>query len=184
MSATGSCRSGSHGWNIMRASTEHPAAAARAALLHAALGMLLSGSGVLPAQPLPDSLHLTGTAVTSGTVFQGANQSIAADSGYTVSGGASVVFRAGSSITLGTGFQATAGTAGTTFSAGIAAPDFTLGISPSSSGAGKGLSTAYTVTVTRLYGFAALPALSVTAVPAGAPASFGAPSVNGTVSAT
>jgi hypothetical protein len=59
--------------------------------------------------------------ITSGTTTYQATNSITAGANFIVGGSASVSFVAGNQITLGPGFTATAGTAGTTFSAKIGA---------------------------------------------------------------
>ena len=68
---------------------------------------------------LPSALHLTNINITSGATTYQATTSITADTNFTVSGAASISFVSGNYITLGPGFQATAGTAGTTFTASI-----------------------------------------------------------------
>jgi hypothetical protein len=64
-------------------------------------------------------LNLPNTTISSGTDTYSAMNSISANSGFVVSNSASVTFRAGSQITLGPGFHATAGSASPTFHAVI-----------------------------------------------------------------
>jgi hypothetical protein len=70
-------------------------------------------------QYVPADQHLVNTSITAGTALYQARTSVLADTGFTISGSASVTFKAGNFIRLGPGFQATAGTAGTTFNASI-----------------------------------------------------------------
>jgi len=68
---------------------------------------------------LPANLVLQNLTFTSGTTVYQAVNTITAGPAVTISNGATVTFKAGSSIKLEPGFHATAGTAGTTFNAKI-----------------------------------------------------------------
>lgn len=68
---------------------------------------------------LPLNQYLVNTAITTGTPSYLARNSVVAENGFTIGGSASVTFKAGNYISLKPGFQATAGTAGTTFNASI-----------------------------------------------------------------
>ncbi len=70
-----------------------------------------------PVPPLDQ--YVTNVTLTSGTTSYLARNSVVAETAVTISGSASVVFKAGNYILLKPGFQATAGTAGTTFHASI-----------------------------------------------------------------
>jgi hypothetical protein len=56
-------------------------------------------------------------SITSGTSTYMASNSITAETNFSISGSANVTFAAANSIVLGVGFQATAGSTGTTFTA-------------------------------------------------------------------
>lgn len=105
-----------HRGRVARTSTGNRA---RAAFWIFACG-LFGLSGTAQAQ-LPANLNLPNTTITSGSSTYQATNSITANNGFTVSGSASVTFLAGSSIVLGPGFQATAGSAAITFQASISA---------------------------------------------------------------
>lgn len=68
---------------------------------------------------IPVDLHLTNLTILSGSPTYQATHSITADTSVVVGGSANVTFRAGSSITLDPGFQATGAGSGTTFHAVI-----------------------------------------------------------------
>ena len=72
----------------------------------------------------------------------------------------------------------------TTVSLVVAAPDFTLSVSPGSQSIRRGSATSYAVTVGALNGFTGLVVLSASGLPAGATASFTPASVAGSGSST
>ena len=103
---------------------------AKAALHHAALGSWVCGffaMGLALLAQAPDNLTVTSATPPP---YQ-ANVSLTTSGSITVNGSASVIFRAGSTISLEPGFTATAGSAATTFHAIIAPP---IGVSVSPSG--------------------------------------------------
>jgi hypothetical protein len=83
---------------------------ARRTLLRAALCLCACSLIAMRAsQAQPSSLDLTSPAISSGTYTYSATGDIRAETAFTVSGSASVTFRAGQSIHLEPGFHATAG---------------------------------------------------------------------------
>jgi mannose-6-phosphate isomerase-like protein (cupin superfamily) len=79
------------------------------------------GTAVVTLQPggIPVDLHLTNLTISSGSATYPATHSITVDTNVVISGSATVTFTAGTIITLGPGFHATAGGSGTTFHAVI-----------------------------------------------------------------
>ncbi len=138
-------------------------------------------SGTAQAQ---SDLNLPNTTITSGSSTYQATNSITANNGFTVSGSASVTFLAGSSIVLGPGFQATAGSAAITFQASISAAqtaDFSISMTPSSATTiTAGGSATYTVTVTPVNSFSGAVSFQASGLlPNGATVSFNPATVTG-----
>ena len=140
--------------------------------------LLASMSPMALAQGLQPTLTVSSI---NGSKFQ-ANQTITTSGSVTVNGSSpypSVVFLAGTQITLLPGFQATApaGSAGNTFTASIAPPDFVVSVTTTTPAVTPGSVATYTPTVTGIFNFSGMVALSTTGVPSTVTASMSSPSV-------
>jgi serine protease AprX len=100
---------------------------------------------------------------------------------WSVSGGGSIsasgLFTA---TTVGSNFTVTAASGGVTGTASVSVTDFSLSVSPSSRSIKHGQNTSYSVTITRLNGFAGSIAFTVGGLPSNATASFSPNPTNGT----
>src|SRR5258708_4570034 len=97
---------------LVKRDRRHPA---KRRLLKAALCFCACSLVAMRAsQAQPSSLDLTSPTISSGTYTYAATGDIRAETAFTVSGSASVTFRAGQTIHLEPGFHATAPTGGTT----------------------------------------------------------------------
>jgi len=94
-----------------------------------------------------------------------------------VSGGGTVVYQAGQSITLMPGFTAIAGSGGTAFIAQMVAPTFTV-TSSAAPTLGIGQSVSFPVTITPEFGFAGTVTPSVPSLPTGFGVAFSPTSVS------
>jgi hypothetical protein len=100
---------------------------------------------------------------------------------WSVSGGGSInasgLFTA---TTVGSNFTVTAASGGVTGTASVSVTDFSLSVSPTSRSIKHGQNTSYSVTITRLNGFAGSVAFTVGGLPSNATASFSPNPTNGT----
>ena len=132
---------------------------------------------VLLAAPLSAQLPNNLTVTSSTPAPYQANQTITTSGTVTVSGGGTVAYQAGQSITLLPGFTAIAGSSGTAFIAQMVAPTFTV-TSSAAPTLGIGQSVSFPVTITPEFGFAGTVTPSVPSLPTGFGVAFSPTSVS------
>jgi hypothetical protein len=137
-------------------------------------------------QPASASVQNGGTQQFSATAYDQNNNPLVSQPSFTwsVSGGGSIT---GSGLftasTVGGPFTVTAASGGVTGTASVSVTDFSLSISPTSRSIKRGQNTNYTVSITRLSGFAGSVIFAVTGLPSNVTASF-SPNPTGGTSAT
>jgi serine protease AprX len=133
--------------------------------------------------PATASVPNGGTQQFSATGYDQNNTPMSPQPSFTwsVSGGGSInssgLFTA---TTVGGPFTVTAASGGVNGTASVSVTDFSLSISPASRSIRRGQSTSYTVTITRLNGFAGSVLFTVGGLPSNVTASFTKNPTNGT----
>jgi hypothetical protein len=133
--------------------------------------------------PATASVQNGGTQLFTATGYDQNNNPMSPQPAFTwsVSGGGSInssgLFTA---TTVGTNYTVTAASSGVNGTASVTVTDFSLSMSPTSRSIKRGQSTSYSVTITRLNGFAGSVLFTVGGLPSNVTASFTSNPTNGT----